>query len=238
MLDLQGFGQLLLSGTWVTIKLALTSLVIGLILGLLGATAKMSRFKVLNAIATAYTTIIRGIPELLLVMFIYFGGSMLMGFILSQFGNTGYVDVSPFWAGVTALSVAFGAYATEIFRMAFQEIPKGQVEAAQAIGMSYSQKLRRIIFPRAFGIMLPAYGNEVIFMLKGSALASTITLMDITGVATTIMSKTYTVFELFFAAGIIYLLLSWLLIGMFRLAEKRINRHLSYQPVSNGSVTA
>ncbi len=81
MLDLQGFGQLLLSGTWVTIKLALTSLVIGLILGLLGATAKMSRFKVLNAIATAYTTIIRGIPELLLVMFIYFGGSMLMGFI-------------------------------------------------------------------------------------------------------------------------------------------------------------
>ena len=86
--------------------------------------------------------------------------------------------------------------------------------------------------------MLPAYGNEVIFMLKGSALASTITLMDITGVATTIMSKTYTVFELFFASGIIYLLLSWLLIGMFRLAEKRINRHLSYQPVSNGGVTA
>ena len=111
-------------------------------------------------------------------------------------------------------------------------------EAADAIGMSYSQKLRRIIFPRAFGIMLPAYGNEVIFMLKGSALASTITLMDITGVATTIMSKTYTVFELFFASGIIYLLLSWLLIGMFRLAEKRINRHLSYQPISNGSVTA
>ena len=112
MLDLQGFGQLLLSGAWVTIKLALTSLVIGLILGLLGATAKMSRFKVLNAIATAYTTIIRGIPELLSVMFIYFGGSMLMGLILSQFGNTGYVDVSPFWAGVAALSVAFGAYAT------------------------------------------------------------------------------------------------------------------------------
>ena len=113
MLDLQGFGQLLLSGAWVTIKLALTSLVFGLVLGLLGATAKMSRFKVFNAIATAYTTIIRGIPELLSVMFIYFGGSMVLGALLSKFGNGGYVrrihqDSPP--AGASA-----GASASESF---------------------------------------------------------------------------------------------------------------------------
>lgn len=139
MLDLQGYGHLLLSGSVVTMKLALTSLVIGLILGLFGAIAKLSRFKVLQAIATAYTTFVRGIPELLSVLFIYFGGTMLLGAILSKFGYTKYVEISQFWAGVMALSFAFGAYATETFRMAFQEIPKGQDEAGQAIGLNRRQ---------------------------------------------------------------------------------------------------
>lgn len=141
MLDLQGYGHLLLSGSVVTMKLALTSLVIGLILGLFGAIAKLSRFKVLQAIATAYTTFVRGIPELLSVLFIYFGGTMLLGAILSKFGYTKYVEISQFWAGVMALSFAFGAYATETFRMAFQEIPKGQDEAGQAIGLNRRQIL-------------------------------------------------------------------------------------------------
>ena len=219
MLDLQGFGQLLLSGAWVTIKLALTSLVIGLILGLLGATAKMSGFKVLNAIATAYTTIIRGIPELLSVMFIYFGGSMLMGLILSQFGNTGYVDVSPFWAGVTALSVAFGAYATETFRMAFQEIPKGQAEAAQAIGMKKFQILWRVTLPQVWRIALPGLGNLFLVLLKDTALVSVVGLEDIMRHAKTAATSTQSPFTFYMAAALLYLSLTVIITGVIMWLE-------------------
>ncbi|MGM8899880.1 ABC transporter permease subunit, partial [Psychrobacter sp. 1Y4] len=135
MFDLQGFGALLLSGATVTIQLAMTSLIIGLALGLLGATAKMSNIWLLRKLATVYTATMRGIPELLLVLFIYYGGSILLMSILKKFGYNDYVEISAFWGGVMALSIAFGAYATEIFRMSIQEIPIGQREASQAIGM-------------------------------------------------------------------------------------------------------
>ena len=147
MFDLQGFGALLLSGATVTIKLALTSLVIGMALGLLGATAKMSNVWLLRKLATVYTATMRGIPELLLVLFIYYGGSILLMSILKKFGYNDYIEISAFWGGVMALSIAFGAYATEIFRMSIQEIPVGQREAAQAIGMRPFQTFYRITLP-------------------------------------------------------------------------------------------
>ncbi|WP_020679425.1 ABC transporter permease subunit [Marinobacterium rhizophilum] len=125
-MDLQGFGHLLLSGAWVTLKLALTSLFFGLLLGLIGAAAKLSSFRLARLLGTLYTTLIRGIPELLLVLSIYFGGSMLLMWLASFFGYTDYIEISAFAAGVAALSIAFGAYSTEVFRAALIALPKGQ----------------------------------------------------------------------------------------------------------------
>lgn len=219
MLDLQGFGHLLLSGALVTMKLALTSLAIGLVLGLLGATAKLSRFKVLKAIATAYTTVIRGIPELLSVLFIYFGGSMLLGALLASFGYTDYVEISQFWAGVAALSIAFGAYATETFRMAFQEIPKGQAEAAQAIGMKKSQILWRITLPQMWRLALPGLGNLFLVLLKDTALVSVVGLEDIMRHAYTAATSTQKPFTFYLAASFIYLAMTVVITGIIMALE-------------------
>ncbi|MEL7401572.1 MAG: ABC transporter permease subunit, partial [Pseudomonadota bacterium] len=107
-MDLQGFGHLLLSGAWMTIQLALASLVIGLIIGLLGATAKLSHNRIARGIATTYTTVVLGVPELLLVLTIYFGGSQILMWIAGYFGYDDYIEVGPFAAGVAALAIAFG----------------------------------------------------------------------------------------------------------------------------------
>lgn len=219
MFDLQGFGHLLLSGAVVTIKLALTSLVIGLILGLLGAMAKLSRIKVLQAIATTYTTVIRGIPELLSVLFIYFGGSMLLMAIFSKFGYTEYIEISQFWAGVAALSIAFGAYATETFRMAFQEIPKGQSEAGQAIGMNKTQIFWRITMPQMWRLALPGLGNLFLVLLKDTALVSVVGLEDIMRHAYTAATSTQQPFLFYMAAALIYLGLTVIITGIIMLLE-------------------
>lgn len=219
MLDLQGFGHLLLSGAWVTIKLALTSLAIGLVLGLLGATAKMSRFKVLNAIASTYTSVIRGIPELLSIMFIYFGGTMLLGLVLEQFGYQDGVDISPFWAGVAALSIAFGAYATETFRMAFQEIPTGQKEAGQAIGLNDLQILWRIILPQMWRIALPGLGNLFLVLLKDTALVSVVGLEDLMRHAKSAATSTQSPFTFYMAAALIYLSMTVIITGVIMALE-------------------
>lgn len=232
MLDLQGFGHLLLSGAWVTTKLALTSLVIGLVLGLLGASAKMSRFKPFNYIANAYTSVMRGIPELLSIMFIYFGGTMLLGALLEQFGYQDSIDISPFWAGVTALSVAFGAYATETFRMAFQEIPNGQREAGQAIGLKNWQILWRIILPQMWRIALPGLGNLFLVLLKDTALVSVVGLEDLMRHAKSAATSTQSPFTFYMAAALIYLAMTVIITGVIMTLEwwnnpaERYNRRM------------
>lgn len=219
MLDLQGYGHLLLSGSLVTIKLALTSLVIGLILGLLGAVAKLSPFKVLQNIATAYTTFIRGIPELLSVLFIYFGGTMLLGAVLSKFGYTQYIEISQFWAGVMALSFAFGAYATETFRMAFQEIPKGLHEAGQAIGLSNRQIFLRIKMPLMWKLALPGLGNLFLVLLKDTALVSVVGLEDIMRQAVVATTATQKPFTFYLSASLIYLAMTVVVTGVIMWLE-------------------
>lgn len=219
MLDLQGFGHLLLSGTWITIKLALASLVIGLVFGMLGASAKLSGFKPFVWLATAYTTIMRGIPELLLVLFLYFGGTVLLSAILSKFGYTDTVDISPFWAGVTALSIAFGAYATETLRMAFQEIPKGQVEAAQVLGMRKLQIFWRITLPQVWKLALPGLGNLFLVLLKDTALISVVGLEDIMRHTQSAVASTQKPFTFYLAAALIYLAMTVIVTGIIMWLE-------------------
>lgn len=208
MFDLQGYGHLLLSGSLITIKLALTSLALGLLLGLLGASAKLSRFAVLRGLATVYTTLVRGIPELLSVLFIYFGGSMLLMALLKNFGYTDYVEISQFWAGVAALSFAFGAYATETFRMAFQEIPSGQRESGQALGMRPWQIFWRITLPQMWRIALPGLGNLFLVLLKDTALVSVVGLDDLMRQSTVAATSTQRPFTFYLAAACIYLLMT------------------------------
>ncbi|MDO6564714.1 ABC transporter permease [Amphritea sp. 1_MG-2023] len=218
-MDLQGFGHLLISGTWITIQLALASLVVGLVFGLTGAAAKLSNNRVARWLATGYTTLVRGLPELLLVLTIYFGGSQLLMWIASGFGYDEYIEIGPFIAGVAALSIAFGAYATEVFRMAMMEIPAGQWESGLACGMSPRRTFFRIILPQVWRLAIPGLGNLFQVLLKDTALVSVVGLNDIMRQSQVAISATKEPFTFFMVAACIYLLLTAATTGFTMLME-------------------
>lgn len=216
----------LLQGALVTIELVVLSGIIGLLVALPLALMRSSSRKWLQALPFAYIFFFRGTPLLVQIFLVYYGFAQ---FAWIQSSVVWGMLSQPFWCAIIAFTLNTSAYIAEIIRGAIAVIPKGELEAADAIGMSKFTKLYRIILPRAFGIALPAYSNEVIFMLKGSALASTITLLDITGVARTIIARTYTFLELFFAAGVLYLLITWVFIAGFTVLENRINRYMYFK---------
>lgn len=222
-MDLQGFGHLLLNGAGVTLQLALTSLGFGLLFGILGAVCKLSRIWLIRQAATLYTTIIRGIPELLLVLGIYFGGSMMLMGIASEFGYDEYIEISAFAAGVAALSIAFGSYATEVFRMSLLSIPKGQWESAKAMGMSNRHTFLRIILPQVWRIALPGLGNLFQVLLKDTALVSVVGLPDIMRQAYVGAGATKEPFTFYFAAALLYLALTVLSTVITMWLERRAN---------------
>jgi len=222
-MDLQGFGHLLLSGTWMTVQLAITSLVFGLMLGLMGAAAKLSKSRVARGIATGYTTIVRGIPELLLVLTLYFGGAQLLMWAGSFFGYDEYIEVGAFAAGVAALSIAFGAYSTEVFRMAMLEIPKGQTEAAHAMGMGRLQTFFRIILPQLWRLALPGLGNLFQVLLKDTALVSVVGLNELMRQAAVGAAATKEPFTFYMAAAVLYLGLTVIATGVTMYLERASN---------------
>ena len=210
LMDLQGLGHLLLSGALMTIQLALASLAIGLVIGLLGAAAKLSPSPFLRIPATLYTTLVRGVPELLLVLTLYYGGAQLLMWAASFFGYDEYIEVGAFAAGVAALAIAFGAYATEVFRMAMLEVPKGQWESAQSMGMSRGQTFFRIIFPQVWRLAIPGLGNLFQVLLKDTALVSVIGLNELMRQASVGSAATKHPFDFYLAAAILYLALTLL----------------------------
>ncbi|OOR90816.1 ABC transporter permease [Moraxella caviae] len=228
MFDLQGYGPLLLQGTIVTIKLGLTSLIFGLLFGLLGALAKLSGIWIFKKLADIYTTVVRGIPELLVVFFIYFGGSAIIMMVAKQFNYTGRIDVSHFWAGVAALSIMFGAYATEVFRMAIEEIPKGQWESAQSLGMRPFQTFWRIILPQMWMVALPGLGNLALVLLKDTALVSVIGLKDLMYFSARAAQSTQQAFTFYLAAALIYLCLTIVITALMSWGEWRANPAARY----------
>jgi polar amino acid transport system permease protein len=223
-MELQGFGHLLISGAWITLQLAICSLFVGLLFGMLGATAKLSSSRIAQTIGNGYTLFVRGMPELLLVLTIYFGSSAVLMAIASLFGYDEYIELSPFIAGVTALSIAFGAYATEVFRGAIQEIPKGQKEAAVALGMSKFQTFRRIILPQVWRLALPGLGNLFLVLLKDTALISVIGLNELMRQTSVAVSNTKEPFTFYFAAAIMYLLMTSISMAGLYLLERYANR--------------
>ncbi|WP_263143973.1 ABC transporter permease [Pseudomonas sp. RIT-PI-AD] len=222
-LDLHGFGPALAAGTLMTIKLALSALSLGLVLGLLGALAKTSPLKPLQWLGGAYSTLVRGIPELLWVLLIYFGTVNLMRSIGEAIGYPA-LELSAFSAGTIALGLCFGAYATEVFRGAILAIPKGHREAGQALGMSPSRILWRIILPQMWRIALPGLGNLFMILMKDTALVSVIGLEEIMRRSQIAVTASKEAFTFYMVAAFIYLGLTvFAMTGMYFL-ERRAGR--------------
>lgn len=204
-LNLQGYGHLLLVGAWMTVAVGLAAMAVALGLGILGALAKLSPRRWLNRPAAAYTVIIRGIPQLVLMLLIYYGGTTLLQELLAWSGNEARVDINAFAAGTLVLGFVYGAYATEIFRGAFLAVPNGQIEAGLAFGMSRARVFLRIRLPQAWRFALPGLANLWLSLLKDTSITSVIGLTDLARQASLIMPPTHKPFTTFFAAALLYL---------------------------------
>ncbi len=221
--DLHGFGPALLAGTWMTIQLALTALAIGLVLGLLGALGKTSPYKSLQWLGSSYSTLVRGVPELLWVLLIYFGTVQLMRSLGELLGIPG-LELNAFAAGSIALGLCFGAYATEVFRGALIAIPRGHREAGLALGLSKPRIFFRLILPQMWRIALPGLGNLFMILMKDTALVSVIGLEEIMRRSQIAVTASKEPFTFFLVAAFIYLGLTVLaMTGMYFL-EKRASR--------------
>ncbi len=219
----------LLPGIPLTLQLAALSALCGLVLALLLAFMQVSGVRPAMWVARFYVFVFRGTPLLLQLFLIYYGLSQFRGLRASIFWP---LLRDPYWCAVIALSLNTAAYASEIIRGGLLSVPAGQVEAAQACGMSRLLILRRIVLPLAFRQALPAYGNEIILMVKATSLASIITLMEITGLAARLIAETYRAVEVFVVAGCLYLAINFLLTRIVMLAEYRLTPYLRPAPPS------
>ena len=208
----------LLSATVITLKLLSVSLIIGLFIGLFFAILRLNKNIFINRFAYGYSYIFRGTPLLVQIFIIYFGlgqieylRSTVLWVILKE----------PYWCAIIAFALNTGAYTSEILRSAFQTIKPGIIEAGKSLGISNKVIFYKIQIPIAIRQSLPAYGNEIILMMKGTSLASTVTLMDLTGVAKYIISTTFKPIEVFIVAGGIYLFMTFLIHNLIKYLEKK-----------------
>ena len=208
----------LLSATLVTLKLLSLSLIFGLILGLFFAILRLNKNIFLNKFSYFYSYVFRGTPLLVQIFIIYFGLGQIE-FLRSSF--LWIILKEPYWCAIIAFSLNTGAYTSEILRSAFETINKGFIEAGDSLGISKKIIFYKIQIPIAIRQSLPAYGNEIILMLKGTSLASTVTLMDLTGVAKYIISTTFKPIEVFIVAGGIYLFMTFIIHNFIRYLEKK-----------------
>lgn len=212
MLDLEGYGPVLLQGALLTVEVASLSLALALLLGLLGASAKLSQNPILRGMASVYTTVIRGVPDLVLMLLIFFGGQVAVNtfsdWVYDRYGIDVFFNINEFIAGVITIGFIFGAYMAETFRGAFLAVERGQLEAAHAYGMSRWQIFRRILFPQMMRHALPGLGNNWLVLLKTTALVSVIGLSDMVRIAKEAAAAERAPFTFFLPVAIIYLLLT------------------------------
>ena len=208
----------LLNATLITLKLLSVSLILGLFIGLGFAILRMNNNKLINKFAYGYSYIFRGTPLLVQIFIIYFGLGQI------EYLRTTFLWVvlkEPYWCAIIAFSLNTGAYTSEILRSAFQTIKPGYLEAGRSLGIPSKTIFTKIQIPIAIKQSLPAYGNEIILMLKGTSLASTVTLMDLTGVAKYIISTTFKPVEVFIVAGGIYLFMTFIIHNVIKYLEKK-----------------
>ncbi len=208
----------LLNATVITLKLLSVSLIIGLFIGLFFAILRLNKNTFINRFAYGYSYVFRGTPLLVQIFIIYFGlgqieylRSTVLWVILKE----------PYWCAIIAFALNTGAYTSEILRSAFQTIKPGIIEAGKSLGISNKVIFYKIQIPIAIRQSLPAYGNEIILMMKGTSLASTVTIMDLTGVAKYIISTTFKPIEVFIVAGGIYLFMTFIIHNVIKFLEKK-----------------
>ncbi|ELR64786.1 Arginine/ornithine ABC transporter, permease protein AotQ [Photobacterium marinum] len=244
MIDLKGYEWSLIEGAWVTLQVALLSLLLAVILGMLGALAKLSPYRWARAVATLYTTVIRGIPDLVLMMLIFFGGQMLLNDSLYRINEwlneyftssdpnhewtsylPDYVEISPFIAGIITIGFIFGAYMAETFRGAIMAVDKGELEAGKAYGMSSFLSFRRILLPQMIRHALPGFGNNWLVLLKTTALVSIIGLDDMVRKGALAAGTTQMPFTFYMTIAVIFLLFTSLSTSVLKWAERKFSIH-------------
>jgi His/Glu/Gln/Arg/opine family amino acid ABC transporter permease subunit len=216
----QGYLPAILSGLGVTLAVAGLSLGVAVVFGLAGALAKLSGSRLAHALAQTYTTLIRGVPELVLMLIIFYGGQILLNDLAEAHGWE-FIDVPPFVAGTLTIGFIYGAYLTETFRGAILAVPRGQMEAAAAYGLSRAQALRRILLPQMVRHAIPGFANNWLVMVKATALVSLIGLDDMLHRAHMAASATREPFTFFVLVALLYLAITTVSILLLSRLEKR-----------------
>lgn len=207
-------------GAFITIEVGLFSLFFATLFGLITAQFSLSNISLLKWFALLYTTVIRGIPDLVLMLLIFFGGQMLVNEI-TDFFEWDYFELEAIWVGIFALAFIYGAFLSETFRGAFLQVKLGQYEAGYALGMTKSQVLRKIIFPQFALYALPGYTNNWLVLLKATALLSLIGVEDMVKIAQSASNSTHQPFIFYFAVSIIYLVLTWISTKGLNIAKEK-----------------
>jgi len=195
----------ILQGSVLTVGVSLAALLVSIVLGLLGAAAKLSGNRVLVALASVYTTVIRGIPDLVVMLLVFYGGTIGLNHLMEAMGSKQTVDINPFFAGVLTIGFIYGAYMTESFRGAILSIPKGQMEAAWAFGMGRVQTFMRITAPQMVRYALPSFTNNWLVLIKATALVSLIGLKEMTYLAKQASAATRSPFAFFLFTAALFL---------------------------------
>ncbi|MBX7146284.1 MAG: ABC transporter permease subunit [Alphaproteobacteria bacterium] len=224
MNDLINYGWMLCDGALLTLAVGISSLIMALALGLIMALIKIYTSPFFKNLANLYTGIIRGIPELVLLLLIYYQGSILLQHIALWVGHKDYININAFVTGVITLGFIYGAYATEVFRGAILAIPKGQIEAAAACGMSRFLIIKRILLPLLLRFALPGIGNVWLVLLKATAIISVIGLDELTRKAHIAAGATRNPFLFFLTAALIYLIFTNLSMIIIRKLEIKANQ--------------
>src|SRR5688572_10973502 len=228
MLDLlalspPGWGGALLRGALITLEIAVAAYLVGILLGLLGAAAKLGGNPVLLWLAELYTTVVRAVPELLLIILLFYAGTTALNDVLARLGVAG-IRINAFAAAIAVLGIVQGAYQTEVFRGAILAIPRGQIEAARAFGMPPLLRLRRIVVPTMLPNALPGLANLWLILIKDTALISVVGFTELLYTAKQAAGSTRHYFLFYCAVGAIYLAMTLGSNVLFRLAERRLRR--------------
>ncbi|OXJ25511.1 ABC transporter permease [Burkholderia sp. HI2714] len=220
----EGWGGVLLLAALMTVALTLAALAVGAVIGAGVAAAKLSRYRSARLLGDLYTTVFRGVPELLVIYLFYFGGSTLVTAVGQWFGAEGFIGVPPFVIGALAVGMISGAYQAEVYRAAVLAVSKGELEAARSIGMPRSMVLRRILIPQVLRFALPGIGNVWQLSLKDSALISVTGLAELLRTSQIAANSTHQYFVFFVAGGALYLVMTGLSNRVFNRAEAIVGR--------------
>lgn len=218
---LKGYGHVILDGAWLTLQLAVCSMALAVVLGLIVVSMRLSSIRWIAWSGDLYSTVVRGIPDLVLILLIFYGGQNAINQIAPLFGHEEYIDLNPLIAGIGTLGFIFGAFLSETFRGAFLAVPKGQSESGLAYGMGKTKVFFRIMVPQAIRLSIPGITNNWLVLTKATALISVVGLQDMMFKAKQAADATREPFTFFLAVGALYLILTSISLIILKQLERR-----------------